>query len=43
MNIQNLNNHGELGWELICLERLEGKSIKFLAVFKKPLEEEKGG
>ena len=39
MNIVNLNTHGELGWELISLERLGGKSIKWLAVFKKALKE----
>ena len=41
MNNKNLNKHGELGWELICLERLEGKPTRWLAVFKK--EQSPGG
>jgi hypothetical protein len=33
-----LNELGDMGWELIALERLEGAQLKWLAVFKKLLQ-----
>jgi hypothetical protein len=38
-----LNSLGEVGWELVCLKRLEGKKpatqMRWLAVFKKQIVE----
>ena len=39
-----LNDFGEGGWELVCLDRLSGtqtSTIKWLAVFKKQLVQSK--
>lgn len=38
-DVDMLNNFGELGWELVALERLAGQQVKWLAVFKKLLSE----
>lgn len=35
---QTLNDYGAIGWELISLEKVAAKQMKWLAVFKKAEE-----